>query len=178
MARSTPWAKETIDGYISTMIGNVAGLDGKDLPEADLAYLVGRFLDEDGREKEINRRSLSDGTLRLAGVLAALFQSLALSGSVPFIGIEAPEVSLYPPMLGALYDAFVGASHNMQVMVTTQSSDLLVVRADSRGSTIGPIDETGQCLLTDGMPNLPELLRSGEMRPEPTVPHNTSWYAQ
>ena len=86
-------------------------------------------------------------------------------------------------MPGALYDALVGASHNTQVMVTTQSADLLdnpaaepahllVVRDDGHGSTIGPIDESGRRLLTDGVLTLPELLRSGEMRPQTTLPRN------
>lgn len=180
MARRTPWAKETIDGYLSTMIENAAGLDGKEFDEADLAYVVGRF-HEDGSHKEVDRRSLSDGTLRLAGVLTALFQPRALNGSIPFIGIEEPEISLHPPMLGALYDALLGASHNTQVMVTTQSADLLdnpaadpdhllVVRDDGHGSTLGPIDETGRHLLANGVLTLPELLRSGELRPASSPP--------
>jgi predicted ATPase len=175
LARQVPTAKDTVDGYLSTMIENAAGLDGREVPEADVAYVVGRFL-EDGRQKEIDRRSLSDGTLRLAGVLAALYQPRALGGSIPFVGIEEPEISLHPPMLGALYDALVGASQNTQVMVTTQSADLLdnpaadpdhllVVRDDGHGSVIGPLDETGRRLLSDSVLTLPELLRSGEMRP-------------
>lgn len=113
LALDRPWVKDTVDGYISTMIENAAGLDGKELEEADLAYVVGRFLEdgsEDGSHRQVDRRSLSDGTLRLAGVLAALFQSGVLNGSIPFVGIEEPEISLYPPVLGALYDALVGAS--------------------------------------------------------------------
>lgn len=182
LAWHSPWVKDTIDGYVSTMIENAAGLDGKEFEEADLAYVVGRFF-EDGRHKQVDRRSLSDGTLRLAGVLAALFQPRALNASIPFIGIEEPEISLHPPVLGALYDALLGASHNTQVMVTTQSADLLdnpaadpdhllVVRDDGHGSTIGPIDETGRRLLSDGVLTLPELLRSGEMRPQSSPPHN------
>ncbi|MGW4789942.1 AAA family ATPase [Streptomyces sp. NPDC004230] len=180
LTQHKPWAKETIDGYISTMIENAAGLDGKEFTEADLAYVVGRFL-EDGRVKQVDRRSLSDGTLRLAGVLAALFQPRALNGSIPFVGIEEPEISLHPPMLGALYDALLAASHNTQVMVTTQSADLLdnpaadpdhllVVRDDGQGSAIGPIDQAGRRLLAGGVLNLSELLRSGEMRPGDTGP--------
>lgn len=176
LAHGTPAAKDVVDGYIATMIENAAGLDGREIPEADLAYVVGRFL-EDGRQKEVDRRSLSDGTLRLAGVLAALYQPRALAGSIPLVGIEEPEISLHPPMLGALYDALAGASQNTQVMVTTQSADLLdnpaadpdhllVVRDEGHGSVIGPIDETGRRLLADGVLSLPELLRSGEMRPQ------------
>ncbi|MFC5959284.1 AAA family ATPase [Streptomyces pratens] len=182
LAWHKPWVKDTIDGYVSTMIENAAALDGKEFAEADLAYVVGRFLENSGH-KQVDRWSLSDGTLRLAGVLAVLFQPRALNASIPFIGIEEPEISLHPPVLGALYDALVGASHNTQVMVTTQSADLLdnpaadpdhllVVRDDGHGSTIGPIDETGRSLLADGVLTLPELLRSGEMRPQSSPPHN------
>ncbi|WP_328373737.1 AAA family ATPase (plasmid) [Streptomyces sp. NBC_00445] len=174
------WIKETFDGYLATMIDNAAGLDGVEVPEADLAYVVGRFVGEGGRVAKVDRRSLSEGTLRLAGVLTALFQPNVLVGELPLIGIEEPEISLHPPMLGALYDALVAASRNTQVMVTTQSADLLdnaaadpahllVVRDDGSGTQIGPIDEAGRQLLADGVLSLPELLRSGEMRPARTT---------
>nr|WSZ18922.1 AAA family ATPase [Streptomyces canus] len=176
LAERYPWIKETIDGYLATMIDNAAGLDGVEVSEADLAYVVGRFIGEGGRVAKVDRRSLSEGTLRLAGVLTALSQPNVLVGELPFIGIEEPEISLHPPMLGALYDALIAASHNTQVMVTTQSADLLdnaaadpahvlVVRDDGSGTQIGPIDEAGRRLLADGVLSLPELLRSGEMRP-------------
>ncbi|MCT9008752.1 AAA family ATPase [Streptomyces sp. NPDC054766] len=176
LAREYPWAKETIDGYLATMIDNAVGLDGVEVPEADLALVVGRFRGEDGQIVKVDRRSLSEGTLRLAAVLAALFQPEALTGDIPFVGIEEPEISLHPPMLGALYDALVAAADNTQVVVTTQSADLLdnaaadpehllVVRDDGTGSVIGPIDQAGRRLLGEGVLTLPELLRSGELRP-------------
>ncbi|MFD8050157.1 AAA family ATPase [Streptomyces chartreusis] len=176
LERHYPWAKEAIDGYLSTMIDNAVGVDGVEVREANFAFVVGRFLQADGHVTKVDRRSLSDGTLRLTAVLAALFQPLVLDGAMPLIGVEEPEISLHPPMLGALYDALVAASRNTQVIVTTQSADLLdnaaadpahllVVRDDGAGTTIGPIDETGLRLLADGVLTLPELLRSGEMRP-------------
>ncbi|MCS0639105.1 AAA family ATPase [Streptomyces sp. LP05-1] len=184
LAQRQPWAKETIDGYLAAMIENAVGLDGVEVPEADLAYLVGRFAGEGGTVAKVDRRSLSDGTLRLGGVLAALFQPLALQGQIPFVGIEEPEISLHPPVLGALYDALVAASRNTQVLVTTQSADLLdnaaadpahllVVRDDGNGTRIGPIDRAGRGLLADGVLSLPDLLRSGEMRPEPLPAEET-----
>lgn len=177
LADEEPWAKDLIDGYLSTMIDNAVGVDGIEVPEGGLAFLVGRFLGEGGEVQKVDWRSLSEGTLRLVGVLAALFQPRALNGPIPFIAIEEPEVSLHPPMQGALYDALVAASRNTQVMVTTQSADLLdnaaadsdhllVARNDGGGTVIGPIDRAGRQLLADGVLSLPELLRSGEMRPE------------
>ncbi|OFA48279.1 hypothetical protein BEN35_18925 [Streptomyces fradiae] len=179
LAERYPWIKETIDGYLATMIDNAAGLDGFNVPEADLAYVTGRFVSEGGHVAKVDRRSLSEGTLRLAGVLTALFQPHVLLGEFPLIGIEEPEISLHPPMLGALYDALVAAARNTQVMVTPQSADLLdnaaadpahllVVQDDGRGTQIGPIDAAGRQLLDDGVLTLPELLRSGEMRPATT----------
>ncbi|WP_283992632.1 AAA family ATPase [Streptomyces sp. 549] len=179
LAREWPWAKETIDGYVSTMVDNAAGLDGVEVPEGDLAFVVGRFVGGDGLTSRVDRRSLSEGTLRLAGVLAALFQPKALTGEIPLVAIEEPEVSLHPPMLGALYDALLAASRNTQVMVTTQSADLLdnasadpghvvVVHNEGSGTSIGPIDAAGRHLLDEGVLTLPELLRSGELRPAPT----------
>lgn len=178
LARSYPWAKETLDGYIATMIDNAVGVDGVEIPEADLAVVVGRFRGGDGQVTKVDRRSLSEGTLRLAGVLAALFQPTALKGHFPLVGIEEPEISLHPPMLGALYDALVAAARNTQVIVTTQSADLLdnaaadpahllVVCDDGTGTQIGPLDAAGHRLLAEGVLTLPELLRSGEMRPAP-----------
>ncbi|MBD0737117.1 AAA family ATPase [Streptomyces sp. CBMA29] len=172
-----PWVKEVIDGYLRTMIDNAVGVDGIDVPEGDLGFVVGRFRNEVGDVRKVDRRSLSEGTLRLTGVLAALFQPRALNGTFPLIAIEEPEISLHPPMVGALYDALVAASRNTQVMVTTQSADLLdnaaadpahvlVARNDGSGTVIGPIDSAGRQLVADGVLTLPELLRSGEMRPE------------
>ncbi|MFF7647053.1 AAA family ATPase [Streptomyces canus] len=183
LSRQSPWVKDTLDGYLSTMIDNAVGLDGVEIPEADLAYAVGRFRDAEGHVVKVDRRALSEGTLRLAGVLAALFQPNALRGDIPLVAIEEPEVSLHPPMLGALYDALAAAARNTQIMVTTQSADLLdnaaadpahllVVRNDGSGTTLGPIDPAGRRLLADGILTLPELLRSGELRPAaaPTEP--------
>lgn len=176
LARQSPWVKDTLDGYLTTMIDNAVGLDGVEVPEADLAYVVGRFRDARGHVAKVDRRALSDGTLRLAGVLAALFQPSALTAEIPLVAIEEPEISLHPPMLGALYDALVAAARNTQIMVTTQSADLLdnaaadpahllVVRDDGAGTMIGPIDPAGLRLLANGVLTLPELLRSGELRP-------------
>ncbi|MGW1507406.1 AAA family ATPase [Streptomyces mirabilis] len=97
LAREYPWAKQTIDGYLATVIDNAVGLDGVEVPEADLALVVGRFRGENGQIGKVDRRSLSEGTLRLAAVLAALAQPGVLTGDIPFVGIEEPETSLHPP---------------------------------------------------------------------------------
>ena len=64
---------------------------------------------------------VSDGTLRLLGLLLAVFQNPA----PPVILIEEPEVSLHPGNLGLVMDLIKVASHRSQVIVTTHSPELL-----------------------------------------------------
>jgi predicted ATPase len=71
------------------------------------------------------REQLSEGTLRAAGVLAALFQPSAAAGQVSLIGIEEPGAALHPAGVDALYEALDDASERTQMIVTSQSSDLL-----------------------------------------------------
>jgi hypothetical protein len=52
----------------------------------------------------------------------------------------------------------------------TRPAHLLVVRDDGTGSVIGPIDQAGRSLLAERVLTLPELLRSGEMRPALSLP--------
>ncbi|MFJ9381835.1 hypothetical protein [Streptomyces sp. NPDC101455] len=86
--------------------------------------------------------------------------------------------TLHPPTLGALYDALLGASRNTQVIAITHSADLLdnpaaqpdhllIVRNDSRGTIVGPVDRTGRRLLAEEALTLPDLLRNGKVHPQP-----------
>ena len=63
----------------------------------------------------------SDGTLRLLGMLVALFQKPSPS----LIGIEEPELMIHPGALAVLTDTMQEAAHRGRVLVTTHSPDLL-----------------------------------------------------
>ena len=73
----------------------------------------------------------SDGTLRVLGVLAALFQAgpetQGAGVSVrQFLALEEPETNIHPGMLGVLAELFVEASAGgKQILLTTHSPDLL-----------------------------------------------------
>ena len=63
----------------------------------------------------------SDGTLRLLGMLVALFQEPSPS----LIGIEEPESTIHPGALAVLADTMQEATLRGQVLVTTHSPDLI-----------------------------------------------------
>ena len=64
---------------------------------------------------------MSDGTMRLAGILGAFLQS----SRPPVIALEEPESIIHPEALSALLDLIRGFSRDSQVIVTTHSPDLL-----------------------------------------------------
>lgn len=173
-----PDSKATIDAYLSAMIQNAQRIEQRSELDGTVSTVEGIFSsDSDGKEESrIQRWGLSEGTLRLGGILTALLQPAVFDGSISFIGIEEPEKALHPPRLGALYEVLVAASHNTQVMVTTQSPDLLdskearpehilaVDNANSR-TIIGPLDETSRDLLVNKKYSLTELVRLGMLSP-------------
>lgn len=63
----------------------------------------------------------SDGTLRIIGLLTAIFQF----PKSPFIGIEEPEFALHPGVLAALAELLEEASQTTQLVITTHSPDLI-----------------------------------------------------
>ena len=126
---------------------------------------------------------MSDGTIRAAAVLAALFQPWTLAGRIPLIGIEEPEIALHPAAAGVLFDALTEASEHVQVIATSQSPDLLdrddlevsSVRAVSmqHGLTvIGDVDEASRRIVRDKLYTLGELMRSDQISPEPSANGN------
>ena len=89
----------------------------------------------------------SDGTVRLLGLLVALYQYPPLS----LIGIEEPELTVHPGALMVLADLFQEATRRSQILVTTHSPDLIdrlsvgnlkVVNYERGITTVGPVSET------------------------------------
>ena len=65
--------------------------------------------------------SMSDGTLRALGILAAFFQK-----SIPtLIAIEEPESTIHPEALGSILDVIRSFARSTQIVVTTHSPELL-----------------------------------------------------
>ena len=87
----------------------------------------------------------SDGTIRMLGILAALYQE----PSQPFISIEEPEANIHPGALAVLAGVIDEASLRSQILVTTHSPDMLdhlpvesflVVEKIGDTTHVGPLD--------------------------------------
>lgn len=170
-----PIGKERFDAYLAALVPGALGMQER--KEGRYSTVQAWFRAGDLRtEAQFLRESLSEGTLRGAGTLAALLQPSASDGRIPLIGIEEPETALHPANVNALYEAMDDASQRTQVIVTSQSSDLLdseyahvdhvlAVANDDGVTHIGPIDAAGRAILDKGIMSLAELHRSGQMRP-------------
>ena len=122
---------------------------------------------------------MSDGTLRLLGILVALFQgNHGTQKRVSLVGIEEPEIAMYPATVGALLDEFRYAAHKAQVIITTHSPDLLdeksldvesvlVVEAYDGNTAIAPVDDASRSVVHDKLFTVGELLSRDQLQPDP-----------
>ena len=106
----------------------------------------------------------SDGTLRVLGLLAALYQDAPHS----LIAIEEPELSIHPGALEMLSEVIEEAATRSQVLITTQSPDLIsqfsadelrIVERISTETRIGPIDEGQRETINSQLFSAGDLLR-------------------
>lgn len=130
-------------------------------------FLVGEFghARPSGRTRWFEAARESDGTLRVAGILAALVQQPPLL----MIGIEEPEQTVHAGVLPILADFLRAASDRSRVVVTTHSPDLLdlvpasgirVVDRIDGTTRVGRLDEGQQELIRQRLESPGGLLRS------------------
>lgn len=111
--------------------------------------------------------SMSDGTLRALGLLLAIFQVHKPS----LIFIDEPETSIHPGAASAILDVLRHASSTMQVVISTQSPEILEAKwIESRnirsvvwreGATfVEEIPQAAKHALTAHLMGAGELLRS------------------
>lgn len=173
-----PDTKERIEEFLAKVVPGVFGVDARTVgPKETLEFRQSVAGAKD--PWRFFAASMSDGTLRVLGVLTALFQSGGEKlGRVPLVGIEEPEVALHPAATGLLLDALRDASETTQVLVTSHSPDLLdddkiearsILAVDAeRGVTrIGTIDEAGRSALKERLFTAGELLRQNQLLPDP-----------
>ena len=118
---------------------------------------------------------MSSGTILALAVLTALFQPPDAIGQRPtLIAIEEPERSLHPAAVGVLFDAMIEACEETQVLVTTQSPDLLdrrdvdadslrVVQFEPMGTSIAAVSETSRQTVRSHLFTVGELIRLDQL---------------
>lgn len=115
--------------------------------------------------------SVSDGTLRVLGVLLSIYQR----SRPPVLGIEEPESTVHPAAAEVLFDAIRHATRWSQVLVTTHSPELIEhkdVRVEDlwavemeRGETIvTELDEVSRQAIRERLCTAGDLLRNGQIR--------------
>lgn len=125
---------------------------------------VFRVRESNGKVHGFNVAQLSDGTLRVLGLLTALYQP----HRPDVVALEEPEQMINPGVLAVLAEAIEEASSTSQVIVTTHSPELLDKFADPAvvlavemqdGVTrIGPISEDQLSAVRERLFSLGELM--------------------
>jgi predicted ATPase len=175
LQRQSPEIIARVESYLSKVVPSVHGVEFKAVgPRHTL-----EFRQDVAGQKNPWRfwaASMSDGTLRALGVLAAIFQSTE-ENVVPFVAIEEPEIALHPAAAGVLFDSLTEASRKTQLLVTTHSSDLLdrpnievdqmyAVSSIDGVTKVCPIDEAAKQSVKSALFTPGELLRLDQLAPD------------
>ena len=172
--------KKDIQEYLQVIVPGVQRVYVRKFgPKETLEFR--QYVAEDKRPLGFIANNMSDGTLRVLGILVALFQGdQGPQKRVPLVGIEEPEIALHPGAVGALLDALRDAARRTQVIITTHSSDLLedkhldvesilAVEADDGDTMIAPVDDASRSVVQDRLFTVGELLRSNQLQPDPAA---------
>jgi len=163
---------DRISDILATIVPNTKQVDVKKHGKS----LSLEFTQEWGEKKRLKFEgfSMSDGTLRAIGLLAAVFQRPVPS----LIAVEEPEATIHPGALESVLDVLRHASKQMQVVITTHSPDLLdakwiedrhlrIVEWTEGATRVAPVSEATRQALQAHLMSAGELLRSNALNPAP-----------
>lgn len=116
--------------------------------------------------------SMSDGTLRAIGLLAAVFQRPTPS----LIVIEEPEATIHPGALESVLELLQHAAKSTQVVITTHSPELLdakwitdrhlrIVEWNAGATRVAPVSDATRQALQGHLMGAGELLRASALEP-------------
>ena len=175
MEQSDSHTFQRIQQYMSAIVPGLESASRLEIPVVNQETIQFKQQFGDRENQQIfTPVNMSDGTLRALAVLAALLQG----GDFPpsLIEFEEPETALYPAAAGVLWDALMDGCERAQILVSTQSPDLLdrkdvpidailAVEMEAGKTEIGPIAESSRRLLQDRLATPGELLRQRRLSP-------------
>lgn len=117
--------------------------------------------------------NMSDGTLRVLGVLLAAYQP----GVHSVVAIEEPEATVHPAITELIVGVLMDAAQERQVLLSTHSPDILdykeltdtqlrVVTMERGRTLIAPVSPSGREAIRQRRYTAGELLRAGELQPD------------
>ena len=175
----SPIVKKNIEEYLSVVVPGIHTVDVKGFgPKETLEFR--QDVAGDTHRWRFLANNMSDGTLRVLGILVALFQGDDAQKSVTLVGIEEPETALHPGAVAVLLDGLRDAANRTQVIITTHSPELLddkhldvnsilAVEAHNGDTVIAPVDEASRSVVQDRLFTAGELLRSNQLQPDPAA---------
>jgi len=134
------------------------------------------------REVKFEAYNMSDGTLRVLGILIGVFQPERPS----VLLVEEPESTIHAGAIGGVMDALRHAARQCQLVVTTHSPQVLDTEwIDERsirmvewrdGQTrIGSVSDATKRILREHIEGAGELLVAGALDAEPLFEGGTQW---
>lgn len=114
--------------------------------------------------------NVSDGTLRMLGLLVAVYQP----GQATVLGIEEPEATVHPAVSEQILEILIDAARFRQVLVTTHSPDLLdsrdladdhlrIVTNPQNTTVVSTLADTSRQAVRENLFTTGELMRAGEL---------------
>lgn len=165
-----------VDGIGDIRVGEAGGYLVTELQHNDLG---GKPMKAD-KSPWFSLAQESDGTLRMLGMLVALYQTQPRR---TLIALEEPENALHPGALAVLSDVLREATRRYQILVTTQSPDLIsrfnldelrVVEREGGVTKIGTVDPAQRGIVEQQLFTTGDLLRIEGLRREPVTGADTS----
>lgn len=137
-------------------------------------YVIPQFLMQSAKRgggHYLDPIQMSDGTLRLFGLLLHLYQTPRPS----FLALEEPEQTIHPGLLSVLVDAINEVSSTVQVVITTHSPHVLdlfpvnsirVVTRDEDETSISEIRKSQVKTVQEGLMSISELMALDGLKPQ------------
>ncbi len=154
--------KRVLPGLVDVKVQSVGG------------YLVPKFVvrdDEGQKEHDFDPVQLSDGTLRVFGILLAIYQT----PPPKFLALEEPELTVNPGILAIIAEACKEVSDDTQLLITTHSPELIdffdpssirVVSFHKGKTLISPIKSTQIDSIKEHLTTAGALLQMGNLQAE------------
>lgn len=174
-----PELARRINEYLSAVVPGVSSVVAKTIGPKETLEFRQKVAGDEAPWRFL-AQNMSDGTLRVLGVLVAVFQARGRARSTPLIAIEEPEVAIHPGAAIKLMDALIEASHETCLLITTHSpelldhpavdvSSILAVEARDNEAIITPVRPEMRDAVKNRLYTVGELLRLDQLQPDERV---------